>query len=232
MSKMKLKTALQTLGHTQALKDGTIRPETFDFEFEEVPQIIQAFRRMVRGLEFDISEMAITTYLCAKAHGKKFTAIPVFPYRAFHHGAIVTNTKLGITHPKQLEGKRQDGEGGKGKGNGGGKGKGKGGYHQGKGNKGGIPMGGGGRGHRSGGQGKGGKGRGGGKGNPNTEGILRAQMAAMQARELQMMAVVRAAQAAPASLTEGEEWLQRNVGMTSGFRGNLFIGGTHTHGVP
>jgi 4,5-dihydroxyphthalate decarboxylase len=106
MSKMKLKTALQTLGHTQALKDGTIRPETFDFEFEEVPQIIQAFRRMVRGLEFDISEMAITTYLCAKAHGKKFTAIPVFPFRAFHHGAIVTNSKLGITDPKQLEGKK------------------------------------------------------------------------------------------------------------------------------
>ncbi|MDB5545986.1 MAG: phtD [Hyphomicrobiales bacterium] len=103
---MKLHTALQTLGHTQALKDGTIKPQTFEFEFEEVPQIIQAFRRMVRGLEFDISEMAITTYLCAKANGKKFTAIPVFPFRAFHHGAIVTNTRLGITDPKQLEGKK------------------------------------------------------------------------------------------------------------------------------
>ncbi len=103
---MKLHTALQTLGHTQALKDGSIRPQTFEFEFEEVAQIIQAFRRMVRGLEFDISEMAITTYLCAKANGKKFTAIPVFPFRAFHHGAIVTNTKLGITDPKQLEGKK------------------------------------------------------------------------------------------------------------------------------
>lgn len=106
MADMKLKTAIQTLGHTQALKDGTVRPQTFDFEFEEVPQIIQAFRRMVRGLEFDISEMAITTYLCAKANGKKFTAIPVFLMRAFHHGAIVTNTKLGITDPKQLEGKK------------------------------------------------------------------------------------------------------------------------------
>jgi 4,5-dihydroxyphthalate decarboxylase len=61
---------------------------------------------MVRGSEFDISEMAITTYLCAKAHGKKITAIPVFLMRAFHHGAIVTNTKLGITDPKQLEGKK------------------------------------------------------------------------------------------------------------------------------
>jgi 4,5-dihydroxyphthalate decarboxylase len=106
MSDLKLKTAIQTLGHTQALKDGTIRPQTFDFEFEEVPQIIQAFRRMVRGSEFDISEMAITTYLCARANGKKITAIPVFLMRAFHHGAIVTNTKLGITDPKQLEGKK------------------------------------------------------------------------------------------------------------------------------
>ncbi|MBX9741275.1 MAG: hypothetical protein K2X62_14440 [Beijerinckiaceae bacterium] len=106
MADMKLKTAIQTLGHTQALKDGTVKPQTFDFEFEEVPQIIQAFRRMVRGSEFDISEMAITTYLCAKAHGKKITAIPVFLMRAFHHGAIVTNTKLGITDPRQLEGKK------------------------------------------------------------------------------------------------------------------------------
>lgn len=106
MADMKLKTAIQTLGHTQALKDGTVKPQTFNFEFEEVPQIIQAFRRMVRGSEFDISEMAITTYLCAKANGKKITAIPVFLMRAFHHGAIVTNTKLGITDPKQLEGKK------------------------------------------------------------------------------------------------------------------------------
>jgi 4,5-dihydroxyphthalate decarboxylase len=102
----KLKTAIQTQGHTRALKDGTVRPKSFDFEFEEVPAIIQAFRRMVRGLEFDISEMAITTYICAKEHGKQFTALPIFLVRAFHHGAIVVNTKLGIRSPKDLEGKK------------------------------------------------------------------------------------------------------------------------------
>ena len=106
MDRPRLKTAFVTRGHTQALKDGTVTPRTFDFEFEEVPQIIQAFRRMVRGLEFDISEMAITTYLCARAHGKPFTAIPVFPMRAFHHGAILVNTNAGISGPKDLEGKR------------------------------------------------------------------------------------------------------------------------------
>ena len=100
------KTALATYGHTQPLKDGTVAPRTFAFDFEDVPVIIKAFRRMVRGLEFDISEMAITTYLTAKAHGKKFTAIPVFPMRAFHHGAILYNTKSDIRTPKDLEGRK------------------------------------------------------------------------------------------------------------------------------
>lgn len=106
MADRKLKTAIQTQGHTRVLKDGTVRPKSFDFEFEEVPAIIQAFRRMVRGLEFDISEMAITTYLCAKEHGKPFTALPIFLVRAFHHGALVVNTKSGISSPKDLEGKK------------------------------------------------------------------------------------------------------------------------------
>jgi ABC-type nitrate/sulfonate/bicarbonate transport system substrate-binding protein len=106
MTKPALKTALVTYGHTQPLKDGTVKPRTFEFDFEDVPVIIKAFRRMVRGLEFDISEMAMTTYLCAKAHGKAFTALPVFPMRAFHHGAILVNTNAGIRSPKDLEGKR------------------------------------------------------------------------------------------------------------------------------
>src|SRR5688572_10694409 len=103
---MKLRTALVTRGHTRALKDGTVTPRNVEFDFEEVPAIIQAFRRMVRGLEFDVSEMAITTYICARAHGKRFTALPIFPMRAFHHGAIVFNTKAGIENPKDLEGRK------------------------------------------------------------------------------------------------------------------------------
>jgi 4,5-dihydroxyphthalate decarboxylase len=103
---VKLKTVTRTQGNNQALKDGSVKPRTFAFEFVEVDPLIAAFRRMVRGLEFDISEMAITTYLCARAYGKAFTAIPVFPMRAFHHGAILHNTKAGIRGPKDLEGRR------------------------------------------------------------------------------------------------------------------------------
>ena len=102
-----LSVALGTYPHTQALKDGSVTPKGFELEFVEIDgPIIGAFRRMVRQLEFDVSEMAITTYLSAKEYNKPFTAIPVFPVREFPHRALAVNTEAGITDPKQLEGKR------------------------------------------------------------------------------------------------------------------------------
>jgi 4,5-dihydroxyphthalate decarboxylase len=106
MAGPKLKTVTRTQGNNQALKDGTVRPKTFAFDFEEIPVLVDGFRRMVRGNEFDICEMAITTYICAKEHGKPMTAVPIFLVRAFHHGAILVNSKAGIRTPKDLEGKR------------------------------------------------------------------------------------------------------------------------------
>ena len=103
---MLLKTVVRTQGNNEALKDGTVKPKGFDFEFIEVDPLIDAFRRMVRTLEFDLSEMALTTFLTAREHGKKMTGIPVFLMRAFHHGAIKVNAKAGISSPKDLEGKR------------------------------------------------------------------------------------------------------------------------------
>jgi 4,5-dihydroxyphthalate decarboxylase len=106
MAGPKLKTVTRTQGNNQALKDGSVQPKTFEFDFVEVDPLIAAFRRMVRGNEFDICEMAITTYICARSYGKPMTAIPVFLVRAFHHGAILVNSKAGIATPKDLEGKR------------------------------------------------------------------------------------------------------------------------------
>jgi 4,5-dihydroxyphthalate decarboxylase len=61
---------------------------------------------MVRSLEFDVSEMALTTYLTAREHGVAFTALPIFLVRGFHHGAIRHNTRSDVRHPKDLEGRR------------------------------------------------------------------------------------------------------------------------------
>lgn len=106
MAAPKLKSVSRTQGNNQALKDGKVLPVGFEFDFEEVPVLIDAFRRMVRGLEYDVCEMALTTYACARQHGVKFTALPIFLVRAFHHGAIVVNTDLGIKTPKDLEGRK------------------------------------------------------------------------------------------------------------------------------
>ena len=101
-----LKTAVATYAHTKGLKDGRVGVPGARLEHVEVSPIVAAFRRMVRTLEFDISEMAITTYLTAKAHGKAFTALPVFVMRQFHHAPIVYNVKSGVKSPRDLEGKK------------------------------------------------------------------------------------------------------------------------------
>jgi len=101
-----LKTAIGSYGHTKALKDGKVAPSGAELEFEDVSPIIAAFRRMCRGVEFDVCEMAITTYLCAKANNLPFTAIPVFLVRAFHNGAVQINPSAGVSSPKDLEGKK------------------------------------------------------------------------------------------------------------------------------
>jgi 4,5-dihydroxyphthalate decarboxylase len=106
MSEPLLRAVTRTQGNNEALKDGTVVPRGFRFDFEEVPVLVRAFRRMVRGLEFDVSEMALTTYLVARAHGVPITAVPAFLVRGFHHAAITVDTRHGITHPKDLEGKK------------------------------------------------------------------------------------------------------------------------------
>jgi 4,5-dihydroxyphthalate decarboxylase len=106
MSDLVLKTVTRTQGNNKAVKDGTVKPKTATLEFIEVDPLIDAFRRMVRGLEFDFCEMALTTYITARAHGKRMMGLPIFLMRAFHHGAILANTKVGIRSPRDLEGKR------------------------------------------------------------------------------------------------------------------------------
>lgn len=101
-----LLTVTRTQGNNRALKAGEVVPRGYPLVFEEVPVLVQGFRRMVRELAYDVSEMALTTYLTAREHGVRFTALPVFLVRGFHHGAIQVHTGSGITEPAQLAGRR------------------------------------------------------------------------------------------------------------------------------
>jgi 4,5-dihydroxyphthalate decarboxylase len=102
MRKLELSAVSRTQGNNRAVKDGRIAPSGAVLNFTEFPVLVKAFRRMVRDTEFDVCEMAITTYLVAKEHGKPFTALPIFLVRGFHHGAIATNSDI---TPEELPGR-------------------------------------------------------------------------------------------------------------------------------
>ena len=106
MPPLTLSVALANYGHTKPLQDGSVASEKVSLEHIEVSPITTAFRRMVRGLDYDVAEMALSTYLCALAHKKPMTALPVFVLRRFEHGGIVYNTKSGIKSPADLAGRR------------------------------------------------------------------------------------------------------------------------------
>jgi 4,5-dihydroxyphthalate decarboxylase len=102
----RLKIAIADYGHTRAIKSGTVPIEGVEPDFVQVVPIIGAFRRMVRDVEFDVCEMAPTTYMIARALGAPFVALPIFLMRRFHHGGFVVRPDSGIKVPKDLEGKK------------------------------------------------------------------------------------------------------------------------------
>jgi 4,5-dihydroxyphthalate decarboxylase len=101
-----LKTAIGNYGNTKALKEGTVSVPKINFDFVEIAPIYKAFQAMVQRSEFDVSEMAFTTYLLAKSFNKPLTLLPIVLVRIFHHGTIMCNVKSGIREPKDMEGKK------------------------------------------------------------------------------------------------------------------------------
>src|SRR5579864_4225068 len=73
---LRLKTALKTYPHTRALKAGELTDPAVELVFEEIEPIHRAFAPMARRQAYDVSEMAIVTYLQAKAYGKPVVLLP------------------------------------------------------------------------------------------------------------------------------------------------------------
>ncbi len=106
MAKRVLTAVSRSQGNNRALKAAEIALPDFELKFEEVDPLVCAFRRMVREGAFEVCEMALTTYITAKAYGAKMTGIPVFLVRGFHHQAIVASSASDIDTPRALEGRR------------------------------------------------------------------------------------------------------------------------------
>ncbi|MGY8677155.1 hypothetical protein Q2941_04985 [Bradyrhizobium sp. UFLA05-153] len=106
MDRLKLRTVLGSHPHVLALKSGELRSERFDLDFIEYTPTNTAFKPMVREQAFDVCEMAIVTYLMAKAHGKPLVLLPATMLGRFQHGYALYNSERGALRPSNLEGKR------------------------------------------------------------------------------------------------------------------------------
>ena len=91
---------------TQALKKGEVKSGTVNLEFADVKTVSTAFKRVVRNLEFDCSELAIVTFLMAKAYGRPLVLLPAVVMARFQHPHIVYNMERGPLSPADLAGRR------------------------------------------------------------------------------------------------------------------------------
>jgi 4,5-dihydroxyphthalate decarboxylase len=103
---MVLNTLLGDYPVTAALKTGQVSSKNVSFRFADVKVPNTAFKRVVRDVEFDVAELAIVTFLLAKAHGKPLRLLPAVITARFQHPLLVYNAARGPLAPENLNGKR------------------------------------------------------------------------------------------------------------------------------
>lgn len=101
-----LSACLGTYPHTKALKSGDITSGRVALSFTEINPVNRAFLLMAREQKFDVCEMAIVTYLQAKAYGKPLMLLPATMLGRFQHGALLYNAERGSLRPEDLAGRR------------------------------------------------------------------------------------------------------------------------------
>jgi 4,5-dihydroxyphthalate decarboxylase len=101
-----LRTLLGDHPNTSALRTGKIASEQVVFDFIDYSPTNKGFKPMVREQAFDVSEMAIVTYLMAKSVGKPMVLLPNVVVARFQHAYALYNAKHGALKPADLNGKR------------------------------------------------------------------------------------------------------------------------------
>lgn len=92
--------------HTAALLDGAVQDADVSLDCAPFPVISRAFAPMVREGRFDISEMAIATWLQARAHGKPLVLLPRVLAARLQEGSLFCRSTSPIRSPSDLAGKR------------------------------------------------------------------------------------------------------------------------------
>jgi 4,5-dihydroxyphthalate decarboxylase len=103
---LKLIALLGDYPNTLALKKGEVRSPNITFDFADVKAPSTAFKDVVRHLKYDVAELAIVTYLQAKAHGKPLALLPAVVVGTLPHPFLVYNAERGQLTPADLTGRR------------------------------------------------------------------------------------------------------------------------------
>ena len=103
---MRLRTLLGDHACTAALKNGSIKSDLVEFEFADYSPTHKGFKPMVREGAFDVSELAIVTYLMAKNFDKPMVLLPDVVMARFQHGYAFYNARHGSLKPADLNGRR------------------------------------------------------------------------------------------------------------------------------
>ncbi len=101
-----LRAAIGTYPRTRELKEGGVASPLLRLDFAKIPVISRAFAPMVRELRFDISEMAIATFLQARAMDRPLVLLPVVLAARFQQSAMLCRRDSAIRSPADLSGKR------------------------------------------------------------------------------------------------------------------------------
>ena len=105
-TKLKLHTMLGNYPITKALKSGAVHSDLVDFDFVQVKVANNLFKQVVREARYDVAELAIVTYLQAKAFGKPYVLVPAVVVSRGQHHTIAYNPERGALKPSDLNGKR------------------------------------------------------------------------------------------------------------------------------
>jgi 4,5-dihydroxyphthalate decarboxylase len=103
---MKLSLMTGNYPNTQPLKSGKISSSLVALDFPEVKIANTMFKPLVREARFDVSELAIVTFLQAKAYGKPYVLMPVVAVSRGQLQTIAYNGERGPMAPKDIAGKR------------------------------------------------------------------------------------------------------------------------------
>lgn len=101
-----LKTNLADYPVTMAMKDGRVGSDLVRLEYCGPKVANEGFKPMVRGNAYQAGELALITYLQAKAYGKPFIMLPAPLSGRFQHHTIGYNKELGHLEPKDIEGRK------------------------------------------------------------------------------------------------------------------------------